>query len=71
VLRHPPREPAYRAGRSHGAFLANLGLGRPVLEAAVRAAFCATRDRDGHPVERVARLVRERYENPAWISRRD
>jgi len=71
VLRHPPREPAYRAGRSHGAFLANLGLGRPVLEAAVRAAFCATRDRDGRPVERVARLVRERYANPAWISRRD
>lgn len=69
VLRHPPREPAYRAGRPHGAFLANLGLGRDVLEAAVRNAFCATRERVGRPAERVARLVRDRYESPAWISR--
>ncbi|MEI6637644.1 MAG: lipoate--protein ligase family protein, partial [Planctomycetota bacterium] len=28
VLRHPPREPGYRARRPHEAFLANLRLGR-------------------------------------------
>ncbi|MFN9369627.1 MAG: biotin/lipoate A/B protein ligase family protein [Planctomycetia bacterium] len=70
VLRHPPREPAYRAGRSHGDFLANLGLGTPVLEAAVRTAFSATRDRRRLPIDRVDRLVRERYANPDWTTRR-
>ena len=35
LLRHPPREPEYRGGRPHRAFVANLGLesaGRPDLE---------------------------------------
>ncbi len=69
VLRHPPREPAYRAGRPHGEFLANLGLGPGPLVAAVRAAFAATRDRDAWPTDRVARLVRDRYADPAWLRR--
>jgi len=38
VLRHPIREPAYRRGRSHREFLANLGdLDHLGLELAVRA----------------------------------
>ncbi|NBW87577.1 MAG: lipoate--protein ligase family protein [Planctomycetia bacterium] len=69
VLRHPPREPGYRAGRDHGAFLANLELGRPALEAAVRAAFNADTVRGDWPEERVATLVRERYADPAWTCR--
>ncbi|MFM1905119.1 MAG: putative lipoate-protein ligase [Planctomycetota bacterium] len=69
VLRHPPREPAYRARRDHAAFLANLGLGRPALEAAVRQAFAATRCRTAWPADRVAALVRERYASPAWTER--
>jgi lipoate-protein ligase A len=69
VLRHPPREPAYRARRNHAAFLANLGLGRTVLDAAVRQAFAATGDHAGWPEDRVAELVRERYTSPAWTER--
>lgn len=70
VLRHPPREPAYRAGRPHGDFLANLGLGREALDAAVRTAFAADRERTRRPADRVARLVRDRYANEEWTTRR-
>lgn len=69
VLRHPPREPDYRARRPHGEFLANIGLGHEPLVAAVRTAFAARRDRAEWPRDRVARLVRERYADPAWIGR--
>jgi lipoate-protein ligase A len=69
VLRHPPREPGYRAGRGHGDFLANLEMGRPALEATVRAAFGAEQFRSAWPDQRVAALVRERYADPAWTCR--
>lgn len=69
VLRHPPREPGYRAGRPHGEFLANLALGRGPLEAAVRAAFGAAEPRIDWPRGRVAALVAERYATAAWTHR--
>ena len=69
VLRHPPREPAYRGGRGHDSFLANLGLGRTLLEAAVRDAFAASDTLDSWPGERVAALVEERYARPEWTER--
>jgi lipoate-protein ligase A len=69
VLRHPPREPDYRGRRPHGAFLANLGLGSQRLAAAVREAFGAAESRLAWPEAAVARLVRERYADPAWIYR--
>ncbi|MEX0689077.1 MAG: lipoate--protein ligase family protein [Pirellulales bacterium] len=69
VLRHPPREPAYRGGRGHDSFLANLGLGRTLLEAAVRDAFAASDTLDSWPCERVAALVQERYARPEWTER--
>jgi len=69
VLRHPPREPDYRARRPHGEFLANLGLGRSRLETLVREAFAAASVRSLYPLERVTRLVRDRYSDAAWTRR--
>ena len=69
TLRHPPREPEYRARRPHGEFLANLRLGRDVLSAAVREAFVTACSRTVWPQARVARLVAERYACPAWTAR--
>jgi lipoate-protein ligase A len=69
VLKHPPREPGYRRGRDHGAFLANLGLGRAAIDEAVRRAFRAETLATTWPAERVATLVRERYDCPTWTER--
>lgn len=69
VLRHPPREPGYRAGRDHAAFVANLRLGRVALDAAVRRAFAAEEVRREWPRERVASLVQGRYLDGGWTHR--
>ena len=69
VLRHPPREPDYRSQRSHGDFLANLGLGHQRLEQIVRVAFNATVTDGVWPCDRVARLVAERYAAKEWTHR--
>lgn len=69
LLRHPPREPAYRQQRSHDAFLANLSLGRRQIDAAVRAAFGAWRDESDWPQQQAADLVASRYGLASWTER--
>jgi len=69
LLRHPPREPAYRGGRSHAAFLANLGLGRAAIDAAVRAAFSAAEVERDWPAAAVRALERDRYGSATWTER--
>lgn len=69
LLRHPPREPGYRAGRPHREFLANLRLGADLLAHVVRAAFAARADVRDWPRDRVATLVAERYACDDWTRR--
>ena len=68
----PARQPAYREGRPHDAFVTNLGLGRGELLEAARAAYL----RRGGPIAdagvpqvMVRRLVEERFGEPGWVER--
>jgi hypothetical protein len=49
--------------------VANLALGRAALDAAVRQAFAARELLSDWPAERMAGLVRDRYDNVAWTER--
>ncbi|MFM7107290.1 MAG: biotin/lipoate A/B protein ligase family protein [Planctomycetaceae bacterium] len=69
LLRHPPREPGYRAGRPHGDFLANLGLGAAALAGIVRRAFGADAAAGDWPREHAARLAAERFASVEWTRR--
>lgn len=69
LLRHPPREPEYRAGREHRSFLVNLDLGAAPLVAAVREAFGVTGTWEWDPGDRLRRLLACRYHRPEWTDR--
>jgi lipoate-protein ligase A len=69
-LRPPPRQPEYRAGRSHEEFLCNLPLSREELKARLRSAWQADTPQDGWPEDRVRELVSDKYSSAAWVRRR-
>lgn len=61
-LAMPPRQPSYRQGRSHRAFLTNLPLPGGAIRQAVAAAWCAEQVRTDWPQAETARLaLSERY----------
>jgi lipoate-protein ligase A len=68
----PLRQPAYRAGRTHEAFLTNLGLPVAALVEAVREAWldpaCQAADA-AIPEGRVRDLVASKFGDPAWTER--
>jgi lipoate-protein ligase A len=68
----PNRQPAYRAGRSHGEFLINLPLPRSAVVDAIRNRLC-TGARHAPaptvPIELVQSLVHEKFANREWIER--
>lgn len=66
LLRAPSKEPEYRANRSHRSFIRNLPLGREALELAFRRAWKAETALENVPMERVEKLVREKYALDAW-----
>jgi lipoate-protein ligase A len=68
-LREPPRQPEYRAGRDHLAFLRNLPLDRAELKRRLAEAWGAQEPLAAWPAEAVRRLVAEKYDNIEWVSR--
>lgn len=69
-LRPPPRQPEYRAGREHAAFVRNVGLARAAIVAALWREWGAEAGSVSVPAGLVARLVSEKYARPEWARRR-
>lgn len=65
----PPRQPAYRRGRSHEEFVAPLPLTRDELVASVEQAFPTLGDYGPLPRERFDKALAERYSKPEWHER--
>jgi len=70
-LRPPEREPAYRNGRTHDAFLANLPADVGTLKQLLTEAF-ATDLGTIHPetLGQVSGLMRDKYRTTEWVRRR-
>jgi lipoate---protein ligase len=69
-LREPPRQPAYRAGRPHRAFLCNLPLPGEELKRRLRRAWAAEAEAAAWPAAEVRRLSAEKYVLAEWTRRR-
>lgn len=61
-----PRQPDYRAGRSHRDFVGCLETSSRALKAALRASWQATEPLSSWPQHRVQYLVKQRYACDAW-----
>jgi lipoate-protein ligase A len=66
LLRQPPRQPEYRAARSHNDFVTNVPVNRDALRQALIAAWQAREPLLDWPRDLTARLVAERYGSAAW-----
>lgn len=69
-LKPPPRQPEYRRGRDHAAFLTNLPAPHGALEQVLREAFRANEVLAAWPAERVKELALLKYSCDDWIRRR-
>lgn len=68
-LRMPPRQPEYRWGREHGAFLANLPATREELRTALVEAWGARELATRLPLELTEELIAQRYSQAEWNER--
>jgi lipoate---protein ligase len=68
----PVDQPAYRGGRDHAAFLANLPMSRDALKDVLCRAWNAASETPARdlPLEAVSELVRSRYAADEWNLRR-
>jgi len=64
-----PRQPAYRQGRTHGAFVANLPLSPAELKPAIITTLGASQTLTQWPERMVRQLVKERYSTESWNMR--
>jgi lipoate---protein ligase len=62
----PSRQPAYRHGRSHEAFLCNLSMPPEDVRKALRNAWGAEEALHEVPFDRIEALVGERYSRQEW-----
>lgn len=69
-LREPPRQPDYRGGRPHLAFVGNLPLDGEEIKQRLRRLWGAEETQGAWPAEEVKRLVVDKYEDPQWTRRR-
>jgi lipoate-protein ligase A len=69
-LRLPTRQPDYRGGRDHEAFLTNLPTHAGELRPCLRTAWQARMEIVAWPRELVRRLSAEKYSRAEWIERR-
>jgi lipoate-protein ligase A len=69
-LREPPRQPKYRGGRAHLAFLRNLPLDGEELKRRLRRAWAANTLAACWPERVVEQLVTEKYASTDWVRRR-
>ena len=70
VLALPGRRPAYRAGRSHSAFLRNLDLDRDALKVKLRQVWTAKEPAPAPPAHQMRALIEQKYGNDPWLTRR-
>lgn len=66
LLKMPPRQPEYRASRSHEEFLVNVPLDPEAMRRVLREAWKADDVLDSWPQEQTARLIDERYGRADW-----
>ncbi len=69
-LRPPPRQPEYRAGRDHSAFVRNLPAAAEELRRRLRIAWEIQEATNSWPADLVQRLVAEKYGRTEWNQRR-
>ncbi len=69
-LRLPGRQPVYRDGRPHDAFLTNLPTNAAHLKALMRVAWGTQQTVTDWPDALVHRLVAEKYSRAEWVRRR-
>lgn len=66
LLLPPPRQPEYRAGRKHEAFIANVSVGAGDLKTSLARAWEADTPLAEGPLELARELLVQRYQSREW-----
>lgn len=66
LLLMPSLEPDYRAHRPHEGFVTNLNLPAALVKAALAAAWDVVEPLKDPPLEKITRLVRDKYSTREW-----